>query len=90
MILLLSALPLSRQTISFGPLWFVIMGEWSSGLSARLLCEISMVWGGPSTIVEMLAHCPPNSKCVPLGDTGGDRYWPPYLTILAAQDERPL
>ena len=40
----------------------------------------------------MLAHCPPSSKWVPGGNTGEvkggeERNWPPYLTMLAAQDK---
>ena len=49
----------------------------------------------PGTIGWKLAHCPPSSKWVPGGNTGGDkggeeRNWPPYLTMPMAQDKYPL
>ena len=48
----------------------------------------------PQIIVGMLAHCPPSSEWVPGGNTGEakggeERNWPPYLTMLAAQDKCP-
>ena len=39
----------------------------------------------PRNIVGMLAHCLPSSKWVP----GGNRNWPPYITMPAAQDKCP-
>ena len=53
-----------------------------------------MVRAEPLDQFGMLAHCPPSSKWVAGGNAGEvkggeERYWPPYLTMPAAQDKCP-
>ena len=59
-------------------------------------CEAKHQWFkmNPWIIVGMFAHCPPNSKWVPGGNTwevkgSEERNWPPYPTMLVVQDKCP-